>query len=150
MSWQLNTELVSFLKAVCAEYNGNYKTTLNVSDMPTALVHKLASILSLFPDQSKAIGQAVEVLEQQYLIFISRVLDDENRDRAPNDRLTVREVNTRAGTELRNIYLTSEYVGFAIKEANRHINKVYPVEQHTRLGYALQEVIKMSRSHSRN
>lgn len=149
MSWQLNTELVAFLKAVCSEYNTNYKTTLKVDDLPPALMHKLEGIVSLYPDQGKAIGQAVEMLEQQFLIFISRVIDDENRERAPNDRLSVRDVSSKIGTDLRNIYLTTEYVGFAVKEANRFINRVYPVDQKTRLGYQLQEIIKTSKSHQK-
>jgi len=124
--WSENRSFYMYVKSVCHAFNSKYGTQVEPRQLSHALVHKLEQLEHVLGPQNNSSQEATQVLDSQYRLFLSRLVEDENRIRAHNNRLSLDDLERQLGPRLREIYLTTEYLGFAFKDATKLIDHHFP------------------------
>ncbi|WP_428243147.1 hypothetical protein [Gynuella sp.] len=122
----INSNIEAYIQVVCARYSSSFDITLRSEHLSTQFKQKLARIFNLKHCYPDIISDGVNLLDNQYQLFLSRLIDVMNKDRYHQSWLTSSAIETLHGVKLKKIYFSSEYVNFAIKDASKFLNSVLP------------------------
>ena len=122
----INSNTEAYIQAVCARYSNSFDVALRSEHLSFQFRQKLARIFNLKHCYTDIISDGVNLLDNQYQLFLSRLVDVMNKDRYQHSRLTPTHIESLHGGQLKKIYFSSEYVNFAIKDATKFLNSVLP------------------------
>lgn len=142
--WSEHNEFFVSLKYICTAYNQRHGTHLEPKSLSNSILHKLFQIDRIMQDQINTQQEALKILENQYRLFLSRLLEDANKLRISQDRLSLEALEQQLGSQLRDVYLMSEFLGFAFKDAQKLIEQYFPAG-HRRPELGLQAFLKSNK-----
>lgn len=126
IDWSEHQNFLVSLRHICATYNQRHGTNLAPKQIAQPILHKLFQINAILDDQVNCQQESVKLLENQYRLYLSALIENMNRQRSSQDHLSLTTVDTNLGSELRDCYLMGEFLGFAIRDGEKIIQQAYP------------------------